>query len=122
MERSTNVQGFNYHQGNLYVHLGRYMATVYLTKNNPNLPYLLKATGPIEDWRCSPVELHFEYAGWSPGKVIVKTGTPGMKAIIEIRDKNSSLFVEDHLSADKDGRLIFNLLSPGAVTARLSGS
>lgn len=121
LERSTNVQGFNYYQGNLYVHLGTYMATIYLTRNEPGLPYLIKASGPIADWRCSPDEIRFKYEGWKPGKAVVQTGTPGREVKIEIQDIKSTLIKADSQTTDAKGRLVLNGLSPSLVTVRLSG-
>jgi hypothetical protein len=79
LAKSKNVQGFNYHGGSLYVHLGAGQAIIYLGDENPQLPYLKEASGLLHGWEAGPGRVSFTYMGWGRGPVVLAGLKPGAK-------------------------------------------
>ncbi len=71
LERSINVQGFTTYQDSLYVHLGPGEAVIYLTDAPPRRPYLVEASGLVEDWSVTAGRASFRYQGWGRGEVVI---------------------------------------------------
>jgi hypothetical protein len=111
-QRSKNVQGFNYHGGSLYLHLGPGEASIYLTDQTPALPYLAEASGLVDNWQAEPGRVSFIYEGWGQGPVVL-AGLPG-----DAKPDISGQGWQAAGPVDAQGRL--TLKGPAGVQVRVS--
>jgi len=66
----------------------------------PERPYLVEASGWLNDWQVDERTVSFRYAGWGQGEAIIGGFKPGTKIKAAWADQQFDL------TADQDGRVL----------------